>query len=139
MQVLMEHNLNLLTFNPQAKYVGIPFGNAKHCLSQFTSPAPPGGASARKEFRALLAQTKDYDGFTRHFGTSWLDGGEDIFNDIKKGIADRVALEDALQHATQDATTAETSRPSPLDISSTSARFPSPRLQEMLLPQPIPC
>lgn len=47
----------------QARYLKNPWGNSKHCLSQFTSPQSRNGKSALKEFKQTLGQAKDYDAF----------------------------------------------------------------------------
>jgi len=82
-----------------ARYLKNPWGNSKHCLSQFSfsalgtsamtsiSQSVGGGSKASfKEFKRRLSQAKDYDALADVTGTLH---GEDVFEDVMRGLEQR--------------------------------------------------
>lgn len=81
-----------LIFSRKARYLKNPWGNSKHCLSQFSSPRL--GASSRmngagnraslKEFKQRLSQAKGYDEFA-----DITTRGEDVFKEVQRVLEQR--------------------------------------------------
>jgi hypothetical protein len=85
----------------QARHLKNPWGNSKHCLSQFSSPgsgtstnaspindaatsAGRGTKGSLKEFKQRLSQARDYDAFADNTIR-----GEDVFMEVQRVLEQR--------------------------------------------------
>jgi len=107
------------TYFSLAKYLRNPWGNSKHCLSQFTSPSPANGRARLKAFKDKLGKAKDYDALGQELDNA-LDG---------KSIMDEIGFE--LKRRT-----AETQLLEPIERKNSSSHIVTPQLASMLMTLP---
>ncbi|KAF8324485.1 uncharacterized protein EI90DRAFT_2934667 [Cantharellus anzutake] len=77
------------TYLSLARYLKNPWGNSKHCVSQFTSPSPVNGRAGLKAFKDKLGKAKGYLDFDEEIGGT--PDGKVIMDEIKDILRRRTA------------------------------------------------
>ncbi|KZO91217.1 FMN-linked oxidoreductase [Calocera viscosa TUFC12733] len=84
-----------------AKHLNNHWSNTKYCMSMFTSPSPTLGKPGRAKWKAAMAAAKSYEELVLLWEKEpdFLEGGEEILEDIKRALAARPSSIDVLATA----------------------------------------